>query len=256
MRTALTIVGGLLAVFGLAIGAVFYITAGMVDTADAFFEAVKRGDVATAHGFLSEDFRASTDQTALEGFLSKNALQRYQDASWSNRRFNNGRGDLEGSVTTETGGVVPLKLSFVKEHDEWRIYSIQKPTAGLQAETDSQGLPSATDQIVLVKESMRNFAISVDQKSMAHFRGTVSRLWQRQVTTEQLEEAFASVYGLDFSVLNDLEPTLEPPSSLGEDGELVLTGHYPTTPKRLRFEQSYVYEGVSWKLFGFSFETE
>jgi hypothetical protein len=69
---------------------------------------------------------------------------------------------------------------------------------------------------------------------------------------------FGSVFGkgLDLTVLDGFEPTLEPVAALGEHGELVLTGHFPTTPKQVFFEQKYIYEGLGWKLAGFSFNTK
>jgi hypothetical protein len=258
MKKLLKIVIGIVVVFVLAIVAVFYFTTGMASTADAFFEAIKKQDIAAARSYLSEDFKASTDETALKDFLSKGALLRFKKASWSNRQISGGRGELNGEVTTDTGGVVPLKLLFVKENDAWKIYGIQKPTAGLQAEESSPTIPSKPDQAVLIKRSMHDFALSVNSKDMEHFHGTVSQLWQRQFTTEKFNEVFGKIYdsGLDLTVLDGFEPIVEPVSNLGEHGELVLKGYFPTKPKQVQFEQKYIYEGIGWKLFGFSFETK
>jgi hypothetical protein len=78
-------------------------------------------------------------------------------------------------------------------------------------------------------------------------------MWQHQITPEKFDNAFASVFasGLDFTLLDRFEPIIEPVSSLGENGELILKGHFPTEPSQVNFEQLYTYEGVGWKLFGF-----
>jgi hypothetical protein len=256
MNKIVKIIIGVVAVIALAIGAVFYFTAGMEETADSFFKAIKNQDIAAARGYLSEDFKASTDEAALKEFLSKGALLNFKKASWSNRQISGGRGELDGEVITESGGAVPLKLLFVKESDKWKIYSIQKPTAGLQTVQASPTVPAKAGQIAIVKRSMHDFAISVKNKSMAHFRSTTSQLWQKQFTIEKFEEAFGKVYnfGADFTTLDSVEPIIEPVSALGEHGELILKGYYPTKPNQVYFEQKFIHEGVDWKLYGFKFD--
>jgi hypothetical protein len=112
------------------------------------------------------------------------------------------------------------------------------------------------NQATLVKRSMHDFGLSVNNKSMEHFHATVSQLWQRQFTTEKLNEVFGGTFdtGWDLTVLDKVEPIIEPVLTLGEHGELVLKGYFPTKPKPVKFEQKYLYEGVDWKLLGFSIE--
>ena len=90
---------------------------------------------------------------------------------------------------------------------------------------------------------------------MEHFHGTISQLWQEQFTTAKLDEVFGQVYGwgIDFTTLDNLEPIIEPVSALGEHGELVLKGYFPTTPDQLHFEHKYIYDSIGWRLLGFNF---
>jgi len=235
------------------IASVFFFTSGMEKSADAFFNAVKQKDMATARASLSEDVKASTDENGLNEFLSKSAILNFKSASWSNRQISGDRGQLDGSITTESGGVVPLKLTFVKEHGAWKIYSIQKPTAGIQSGESSAMAPAKNEQAALVKQSMHDFLVSLKQKNMSHFYSSISRMWQKQVTTEQMNAAFSSIIksGADWSAVDALAPELSPILKIDEDGVLTLSGQYPTNPA-LRFEMKYVYEGVNWKLIGFS----
>lgn len=255
MKKLLKIVIGIVVVFVLATGAVFFLTSGMVGAADDFFAAIKKQDIATARSFLSEDFMASTDEAALKEFLTRGALLNFKETTWSNRQISGGRGELQGEVITESGGVVPLKLMFVKENDAWKIYGIQKPTAGLQTEQTSPDVPSKVDQVALVKHAMHDFGISVNGKDMTHFHGSVSQIWQRETTPAKFDEIFGSVFGkgFDFTTLEAYEPSIEPVAGLGENGELILKGYFPTQPRQLHFEQKYIYEGLGWRLFGFSF---
>jgi hypothetical protein len=248
---------GFVGVIVLGLAAVFYFTSGMVETGDAFFNAVKQKDIAKARGFLSEDFKSNTDEKALTEFLSKGSLLNFKESSWTNRQISGDRGELEGVITTDSGGSVPLKMVFVKENDAWKIYAIQKPTAGLQTQTASPAIPGKSDQVALVKQSMHDFIVSVEKKNMEHFHGTISHLWQQQFTIEKLNEAFKSVIdsGANWSVLESFEPILAAEATLDGNGVMLLTGHYPTDPN-VHFEQKYIYEGVGWKLIGFSIETK
>lgn len=258
MKTWVKVLLGIGLFIASIIAAVFYFTSGMVDSANAFFTAVQQKDMVKARTYLAEDFKASTDEKALTEFLAKSTLLNFKESSWSNRQITNGRGELDGSITTETGGVVPIKLSFVKENEAWKIYSIQKPTAGLQVENASPSLPAQAEQIALVKQSMHDFLVSVDKKDMEHFRSTVSNLWQQQFTTEKFNQSFKAITdnGANWSALESVEPVLSAEAKMDENGVLLLVGHYPTKPSQVQFEQKYIYEGTAWKLIGFSIEAK
>ena len=239
------------------IASVFFFSSGMEKTTDAFFNAVRQRDIAKARTYLSEDFKVSTDENALREYLLKSAILNFKSASWSNRQISGNRGQLDGSITTESGGVVPLKLTFVKENGEWKIYSIQKPVAGLQATESSPSAPSQSEQLVLVKQSMHDFLISVKEKDMSHFHRTLSQMWQKQISTEDLNTVFISVIdsGADWPAVDTLAPELSSEAKIDENGVLALAGRYPTNPE-LKFEMKYIYEATSWKLIGFSLEAK
>ena len=257
MKKLLKIVIAIAVVFVLAVGAVFWMTSGLVGVADGFFTAIKAQNLTAARGFLSEDFKASTDEGALREFLTRSALLHYKEAHWSNRQITLGRGELNGAVQTDSGGVVPIKLIFVKEQGDWKIYAIQKPTAGLQSADTSPTMPSESAQIELVKLSMHDFVASLNAKSMAHFRETIAPIWQRQATVGHLNDTFGKLYGFGaaLTVLEGLNPILEGAPTINDQGILKLTGYYATHPDRVNFEQQFVYTGIGWKLVGFSIKT-
>lgn len=254
MKTLLKIVLGFIGLIVLAVIAVFYFTADLVGVADEFFLAIKDGDVETAYSHLSDDFKADTSQAELVAFMKSNRLSDFDESSWQSRSVSGGRGELEGSITTTSGGVVPVALDFVKGQGGWKIYSIRKPDSGLQTETAEVQIPSEEDQVRLVRDAMHVFAVSVNERSMAKFHAHTSNLWQRQFSIEDFDEAFGTFYqlGADLTVLDNFTPRFDAPASLGDDGVLRIAGHYPTEPDQLHFEQKYIFEGLGWKLVGFS----
>jgi hypothetical protein len=290
MKKLLKIIMGIVVFIILVVVLVFYLTGDMVDTADSFFKAVKQNDIAKARGYLAEEFKAATDEKALKDFLSSNALLKFKETSWGERQISGSRGELNGSVNTETGGTVPVKLTLVKESGAWKIYSLQKPTAGLTSKEEpgtsqQPGLvstskeepsgsqkpalvltpkgaagtvPSHAEQIILAKKSMHDFAVSLKAKSMEHFRNNISNLWQRQFTTQKLNEAYGKIIEaeLDLSVLDTLEPILYEEAQIDQDGVLILKGHYATQPSQVKFQQKFIKEGGVWKLIGFQFTLE
>ena len=159
MKRWMKIVLGVVVVIVLAVAGGLYFTSGIVDTANDFFKAVQQKDMVKARGYLAEELKASADERTLAAFLARNALTSVKDTSCSSREVSGGKGELTGTVTTESGGTVPLKLIFVKEKDVWKIYAIQKPAAGLQtdkpsttAAAASATIPGKPEQIALIKQ--------------------------------------------------------------------------------------------------------
>ena len=108
--------------------------------------------------------------------MESSSLSKFKEASWQSRSFHGNRGQLVGSITTESDGVVPVTLSFVKGESGWKMYSIQKPHAGVQVESSHIQIPTEEEQVRLVAEAMHVFAESVKEKSMGKFHSHISNL--------------------------------------------------------------------------------
>jgi len=256
MKTALKVIIGIAGVIVLGVAAIFYFTNALVATADGFFQAVGRQDMAAARGYLAEDFKANTDDAALRAFLSRSALLHFKEASWSNRQVSVGRGELRGSITTDSGGVVPITLTFVKENDAWKIYSIQKPTAGALSGEGADAVPTPAEQVALARRTMDDFAESVRAGNMQHFRASTSQLWQKQFPLQKFEDAFGSAYGMKsaFDAIAGQQPELEPASALAKHGVLLIEGSFAGKSDKVDFDAKYILEGADWKLIGFHFK--
>lgn len=248
MKTLLKIVVGLVVLGVVAVGLVFYLTSDLTKTADAFFAAVKAKDYGGASQFLSEDFRAATPQTELAAFLDQSTLTAFKTASWTNRSVSGNRGNLEGSITTDSGGVVPITLEFVKENGKWRIRSLYKPKAGLTADSAAPSPPTDAELAALVKAALHQFALSANAKDFSGFHRYISHLWQTQITVEKLNDVFRGFMGIDLLVLDNMTPEFDGAPSTSDAGGFSVKGHYPTKPSQVTFELGYIYEGVGWKL--------
>ena len=115
-------------------------------------------------------------------------------------------------------------------------------------------LPTENEQIELVSRTMNVFAVSVNEKSMQKFYDHISSLWKKQLSVKKLDEAYGKLFGagVDLTVLSQGSPRFSSEAVIDENGVLVLIGHYPTRPTRVSFKQRYIYDGLGWRLLGFS----
>jgi len=254
MKLLLKIIIGIVVLFMLAIGLILFLTGDMVKTGDAFFTSLKNNDINSAYNYLSEDFKSSTDEEQFSMFIKNNSLSEFKESSWEERSINGGRGVLTGSITTESGGVIPIKLSFVKGDQGWKIYSVEKPASGFQEQAEVNSIPSEEDQVKMIMVASEQFAKAVSMKSSADFHATFSSQFKQQFSVEKLDEIYKSFYdlGADLNVLKNYSPIFEEKPSIDENGILRIKGYYPTEPNKFYFNQTYIYEGLGWKLMGYS----
>lgn len=126
-------VGVFMLFIGAIVGVVFWATGGITDTADEFFAAAKAGDYETAHSLTSQRLREQGSPEGLREFIEANGLDKVTETSWNSRSIQNSTGKLEGTVTTEGGGTIPLVVEFVSENDEWKISFIEPERVGMQS---------------------------------------------------------------------------------------------------------------------------
>ena len=230
---------------------VFNMTSGLVDSADRFFLAIEQNDYQKAYDQLSQDFKASTDFQQFETFLQNTALVNYKSASWTSRSISDSIGELEGSVTTKDGGKVPVNIKLVEDKDQWKILSLTKEPAGLLTEApDANPMPMQQELMHLLKKSMYEFALALNNKDFTDFHNNISRLWQSQTTKDQLYNAFKtfSDQDVDLTVLQNIDPVFSEKPYINENKLLILKGYYPSQPSVTYFELMYLYEHPEWKL--------
>jgi hypothetical protein len=162
-------------------------------------------------------------------------------------------------------GFGPISTTFVvskpphKEGENWVMtvdgVQLTRVTAGIQpSKATYSNISGKEEKVSLTKKSMHDFAVSVQNKSMEHFHNSISKAWRKQFTVEKLNETYGSIInaGIDFTILDPLEPSLEGDAMIDEKGWLVIKGHYLAKSLKFMFEHKYLYEDAAWKLASFS----
>lgn len=252
MKKLLAVIGVLVVLAIIAVVLVFQFTSGLPTAVDEFFGKVKAKDFSAAYKLTAKEFQASTAQEQLSRFLTESELMNYAKASWSSRSISGNQGELEGSIETTNGGVVPLKVTLVKEQGAWKILSIKKAGAGLFTDTLKSELPPDQELKQLVKTTMQHFALAINARDFGDFHKHISNLWQAQISKDKLLDIFKtfSEQNIDLTVLQPLEPAFSEKPSVNADGVLIMKGKYATQPSVTTFELKYITEQNRWKLVG------
>jgi hypothetical protein len=251
MKTWMKVVLGIVAGISVLVGGIFWLTGDVTKAGDEFFAAVQNDDIDAAYALLSDDFKAGTSEDELKSYLAANALNKIKDASWGGRMMTGGVAELEGTITTEGGSKIPIKLRLIDSESGWRINAIEKDTAGFKESGIDRELPTVDKQKQLFRDTMTVFAESLSDGTMKKLRDNSASSFRRQITLEDLDKAYegAFKYAEDFSEIIKSSPTIDG-ADFREDGALSIRGHYPSKPRPVYVEQSYEYEGVGWKFLG------
>jgi len=124
--------------------------------------------------------------------------------------------------------------------------------AAIAAMAATPKLPAKKELNTLALDSVVAFDKAVKAKDFTAFHQQISKLWQEQITPQQLKSAFQTFIDqqMDLAGVAQVEPVYEPAPSIDDDGVLTLEGNYPTTPNKVRFRLKYVNEKPGWKLLG------
>ncbi|MEP3226370.1 MAG: hypothetical protein ABJO01_10370 [Parasphingorhabdus sp.] len=252
MKKWMKIVLGIAAGIFVLVGLIFWLTGDVTKAGDDFFIAVQNEDMDAAYALLSDDFQAGVSKRELKIFLSKNALDTVVETSWNSRSISGSKGQLEGTVTTQSGNKIPLELRLIKSESGWKINAIEKERAGLKIISSGQTLPPAAKQVELFQDTVAIFAQSLSEKSMRALWETGTAAYQEEVSLENLDKAFEKFfkYADGYAEISKMVPVIDN-SKIEEDFDvLVIRGHYPVEPFPIYFRQLFYYEGVDWKFDG------
>ena len=130
VRNLLIGLGSFAALVAIVAAIIFQATSGLTKVADSFFEALKKGDTDQALKYFSEQALNQSSRENLDDFRAINSLADLKNLSWSNRSISiPDSGKLTGTVNLKNGKNIPLTISFTKDGEDWRIYSIKKEAA-------------------------------------------------------------------------------------------------------------------------------
>jgi len=241
-----------LAMVVVLVGLVFWGTRGLPEAADSFFGLIRDGKVHDAYLATAEEFQAATGVDGFQQFLQTTSLSEFQSASWSSRSISGDTGQLEGSVTTRTGAQIPLRLDLVKENGAWRILAVHKAEAGVVTAESAKEIPADAELQRLATDAVVALGDAINRDDFTVFYASVSRLWQSQVTAEELREAFRPFReaGIDLTAARGQTPAFDEEPVFDADGVLILHGYFTIQPAPAIFRVRFVYEHPEWRLIG------
>jgi hypothetical protein len=239
----------LVVIVGVLIGVVFFLTSDTEKVADDFFSALKRHDFQTARSYLSSDFAAAVPKDEFPRYVRKQRLDRVVSASWPTRSIDQTTATLEGSVTLDNNETIPLRMIFVKSGEDWKIYRIEKPAAGVAMINDAKENKDIEHYTELAKRTGSLFFEAMKRKDMRVMKPLLSSVLLQQYDMSALQKAYAPIMqaSLDWDAVGRLDPSVS--SVRTENGKLKMTFVYPTEPP-IEIDAEYVKEGGVWKVTG------
>lgn len=265
MKTWMKVVLGGLAGVSLLVGLMFWLTGDITRAGNDFFAAVQKKDIDSAYALLSEDFQADVTKEELRSYLDANALNNIIETSWSSRSVTGNKGELEGTVTTAQGSMIPLKLRLIKSKTGWLINAIEKENSGFTDHSNSSkegslsrtepnqiipSLPPVEDQIRLVKDTTNTFVKALTEKDMQLLHDQGSKKFRNVNSAESLMSTFADfkMHQQEMMLLEETTPGLRNPVRQDRFGRMIVEGYHEMKSKVLIFDYFYELEDSKWKI--------
>ncbi len=231
---------------------VFYWTSPITEAADRFFVSIREGKAQAAYQSTTREFQAATSEQSFMDFLKTSTIGDYDGATWSSRSVSGNTGELEGSIRTRSGGVIPLKVKLVNESGEWRVHALEKTPAGLVADAAAPGIPAEDELATMANSSVLQLARAVNANDFSDFYKSIAQLWRDQTTAEALRDAFRPLVDqkIDLTAIEGKAPEFTEKPMIDDKGRLVLKGRYPLPPTAANFTLKFIFEKSQWKLIG------
>jgi hypothetical protein len=162
---------------------------------------------------------------------------------------------LNGHYPTQPHKVT-FKLSYLREGSAWKLLGINVRSIPFVENTGT--VPADKELKALALDSLLAFNNGIETKSFENFYDQISKLWQKEVTSEKLLQIFQPFIDkkINIAPIAQLEPAFEGTPAVNEDGLLVIKGSYPTEPSKVFFEVKYVYEDPAWKVAGINVQVK
>src|SRR5437660_6817282 len=156
-KGCLIAIGAALALIVIIILLAFGLTRGAVKAGNEFLGLIGSGKIAAAYETASPTLKSQQSVGSFEQAVKNLGLTDFASASWSSRETKNDRAHLEGSVTTRSGGKIPLTLELVKESGTWKVIYLSAPQPGVPVEQRAKQLPSDETSQALALDSLLAF---------------------------------------------------------------------------------------------------
>lgn len=249
---------GVVALIFTGVAGIFAFTQPVMDASDEFLALLGQGKVAEAYAATATGYRAQQDEDSFAAAVKQLGLTNYSSVSWSSRKRTNQEGTVEGTVTTKDGSTTPVSIQAIQEGGQWKIVGVRYGGVELVTIKVSPPVPAEADLRRLVTETLLDFNQAVQTKDFTMLYGKLSDLWKKETSPEKLQMNLQEFIDkkVDIGPIKNFNPQFVPPPLVNDKRVLVVEGHYPTEPSRVRFKLQYIRESTAWKLTAISVNVE
>ena len=184
------------------------------------------------------------DLTVLEGHLPEFTVAPF---------INNKRVLIIKGKYLVSEGEVHFEHKYVYETSAWKLLGINvnlepKTLAKIKPEI----VPPEAEIKSLAQHTMLDFALGLKAKDFLKLYKNIAKIWQDQSSLDEFSRIFKSFIdkNVNLTGIKDLEPVLEKPPYLDNNGLLCVQGSYATKPSKTAFNLKYLLENGAWKLVG------
>ena len=228
----------------------------LTDPAEAFFDNVANDDIERAHRYLSQQLASRTPVDGLDAFLRYADLRQPGERDWKNASSEGNRGSLEGEIQVGSEEqAVPVRLNLLKEDMHWRIDGIAR---GVRVAVNGGQVlmfaPSESESSRMAQQTTAQFADAVRRNDLSGFWNGMAEVFRMRYTAEQFSEAMGGFVRdkVNLGAAAKLTPRFSAPPTIEPNGELVMSGVFPTRPSEVVFEYRYLNENNAWINSGIS----
>lgn len=98
---------------------------GMAEVVQNELTALRVGDLEKAYSYTSSDFQKEVSPSDFKKFVDQYPqLKNNVSASFLDREYKDGTGDLNGTLKLKDGTTIPIEVKLIKENNEWKILGI------------------------------------------------------------------------------------------------------------------------------------
>ena len=111
-------------------------------------------------------------------------------------------------------------------------------------------VPAARPLEALVKSSLLTFNDANVTGNYTVLHARISKPFAQKFPPDKLKEAFKDFNekSIDIDLVSAMTPVYEEPPLVDPDGKLLIKGHFPTEPTRVKFELDFIPSDGEWKL--------
>lgn len=141
MKIVLWILGIIIVAVALAL----FFTRGLGEAAREQLSAIKAGDLQAAYSMTSKAFQEATSFDKFKKVVeTTSVLSNYADATFTERKVENGIGYLKGTIKSSDGAKMQIEYQLVKENDNWKIQAFRLSPVGISQDQVNQEQASQT----------------------------------------------------------------------------------------------------------------